>query len=353
MRGRDIVVIGTSAGGVEALSTIVAGLPADFPASVFIVLHTSPQSPGVLAAILDRAGPLPARYAADRERIAPGRVYVAPADQHLVIEPTRVRLTRGPKENRFRPAVDPLFRSAAQTYGPRVVGVILTGSLDDGTSGLLAIKQLGGAAVVQDPREAFAPSMPESALEHVEVDYCLPLREIAPQLVRLANSQADEGEGVSEVPERMEIEVKIASEGKATEADVLKLGEPSLYACPECHGVLLRMEEGSFLRFRCHTGHAYTLDALLSEMEEKIEDTLWNAARAIEEYVMLLRHAAAHAVEGRDGDWAEAALALRASAAQGRADLVRQALTDHALVEPEAAETPSGDQCGAAAEGRT
>jgi two-component system chemotaxis response regulator CheB len=342
VQGRDIVVIGASAGGVEALGAIVAGLPADFPAAVFVVLHTSPQSPSILAGILDRAGPLPARYAEDRERIVPGRVYVAPPDRHLVVEPTRVRLTLGPKENRFRPAVDPLFRSAAQTYGPRVVGVILTGNLDDGTSGLLAVKQLGGTAVVQDPREAFSPSMPLSALEHVEVDYRLPLREIAPRLVRLATSQADEVEEVREVPEKMEIEVRIAKEDKATEAGVLKLGEPSLYACPDCHGVLLRMDDGSLQRFRCHTGHAYTLEALLSVMDEKIEDTLWNAVRAIEERVMLTKHAAGH-VRENGGGGTESKLLQRAEAAQRRADLIRRALMDHAGNGTEAAEKPTGD----------
>jgi two-component system chemotaxis response regulator CheB len=335
-------VIGASAGGVEALSTIVAGLPADFPASVFVVLHTSPASPSVLAEILDRAGPLTARYAEDRERIAPGRVYVAPPDQHLVIEPTRVRLTHGPRENRFRPAVDPLFRSAAQVYGPRVVGVVLTGSLDDGTSGLWAVKRLGGAAVVQDPREAFAPSMPESALEHVSVDYCLPLREIAPLLVRLANSQADEGEGVPEVSEKTEIEVRIAKEDRVPKAGVLRLGEPSRYACPDCHGVLMQVEEGSLQRFRCHTGHAYTLSVLLSLMDEKIEDTLWNAVRAIEERVMLTKHAADYARAG-GGDGADAEMLLGAEAAQRRADLVRRALMDDAGNGTEAAENPTGD----------
>jgi len=341
VQGRDIVVIGASAGGVEALSVIVAGLPADFPAAVFVVLHSSPQSPNALAAIFDRAGPLPARYAEDGERIAPGRIYVAPPDRHLVVEPTRVRLTRGPKENRFRPAVDPLFRSAAQAYGPRVVGVILSGGLDDGTSGLMAVKQLGGTAVVQDPREALSPSMPLSALEHVEVDYCLPLREIAPQLVRLATSQADEVE-VREVSEKVEIEIKIAKEDKATEAGVLKLGEPSHYACPDCHGVLLRMDDRKLQRFRCHTGHAYTLEALLSVMDEKIEDTLWSAVRAIEERVMLTEHAASHARQS-GGDGAESELLRRAEAAQRRADLIRQALMNHAGNGTEAAEKPAGD----------
>lgn len=340
-RGRDIIVIGASAGGVEALRTIVAGLPGDLPASLFVVLHTSPQSPSVLADILDRSGPLPACYAEDGERIKPGRVYVAPTDRHLIVEPTRVRLTRGPKENHFRPAVDPLFRSAAQAYGPRVVGVILTGALNDGTSGLLAVKQLGGTAVVQEPREAPIASMPLSALEHVEVDYRLPLAEIAPRLVRLATSQADEGEEVREVPEKLDIEVRIAKEEHASGTGVLKLGEPSLYACPDCHGVLLRIEEGSLLRFRCHTGHAYTLDALLSMMDEKIEDTLWSTVRAIEERVMLLKHAAGHARE-RSGAGADAELRLRAEAEQRCADLVRQALMEHAGDGSEAAEELTG-----------
>lgn len=325
MPGKDIVVVGASAGGIEALRTLLAGLPADLPASVFVVLHTSPESPGVLADILDRAGPLPARYAADGERIRPGRVYVAPRDRHLIIEPGKVRLTRGPKENRFRPSVDPLFRSAAQVYGPRVVGVILTGGLDDGTSGLWAVKQLGGRAIVQDPREALVPSMPRSALEHVRVDYCLPLDEIAPQLVSLAATRADEEEGMRQVPEEMEIEVNIAKEDKATESGVLRLGAPSLYACPECHGVLLRLKEGPPERYRCHTGHAYTLEALLSEMDEKIEERLWSAIRALEERVMLLNHSAEHAREG-GGHWSAEEFLRAAQEAERRADLIRQAV---------------------------
>ncbi|MDQ3744203.1 MAG: chemotaxis protein CheB, partial [Acidobacteriota bacterium] len=281
MPTKDIIVVGTSAGGIEALKTIAGGLPRDFPASVFVVLHTSPESPGILADILARAGALPASNAVDGERIQPGRIYVAPPDRHLIIEPNRVRLTRGPKENRFRPAVDPLFRSAAQVYGPRVVGVVLTGYLDDGTAGLWAVKRLGGTAVVQDPSDALVDSMPLSALHPVNVDYCVPLAEVAPLLVRLSGEAAEEG--AREVPEETKIEVNIAKAANALNAGVLKLGEPSLYACPECHGVLLQLKEENRIRFRCHTGHAYSPESLIAEIDEAIEDSLWSALRSVEE----------------------------------------------------------------------
>ena len=267
MPGRDIVVVGTSAGGVEALRALVGGLPADFPGSVFVVMHAASESPGVLAQILDRSGPLPAAHASNRERIRPGHVYVAPPDTHLLLEPGVMRLTRGPRENRFRPAVDPLFRSAAAVYGPRVVGVILTGGLDDGTSGLWAVKRLGGVAVVQDPDEAFMPAMPLSALNQVEVEYKLPLAEIAPLLVRLASKTVAE-QGGYEVPEDLNIEMKIAMEDHAREAGVTRLGTPSVFTCPECHGTLLQLKENGRTRYRCHTGHAYSADSLLSEVTE-------------------------------------------------------------------------------------
>jgi two-component system chemotaxis response regulator CheB len=320
---KDIVVVGASVGGLEALRTIAGELPKDFPASVFVVLHTAPEAPGVLADILDRAGPLPAAYAVEGDRILPGRIYVAPPDRHLVIEPNRVRLTRGPKENRFRPAVDPLFRSAAQVYGPRVIGVILTGYLDDGTAGLWAVKQLGGTTVVQDPHDALAPSMPASALNQVRVDHCLPVAEIAPLLARLTAAPLEE-EGEYEVPEELDIEVKIAKENTALDVGVLKLGEPSNYACPECHGVLLQLKEEKRIRFRCHTGHAYSVDSLLAEITEGVEDSLWNAIRSVEESVLLLRHMAEHLGGGENGHPTEEFLA-RAKQAQRRADLVRQA----------------------------
>ena len=328
MAGRDIIVVGTSAGGVEALRTLVTGLPQDFSGAVFVVMHTSPDSPRVLAQILDRWGPLPAGYATSGENIRPGHVYVAPPDRHLLVEPGRMRVTHGPRENRFRPAIDPLFRSAAQVYGPRVVGVVLTGGLDDGSSGLWAIKRLGGTAVVQDPEEAFMPSMPLSALGQVEVDYTLPLAEIAPLLVRLTRTSVAE-QGGYEVPEELNIEVSIAKEERTRAGDLSKLGTPSVFACPECHGTLLQLKENGRTRYRCHTGHAFSADSLLAEITDNVETSLWNAIRAIDESAMLLRHMAEHVREAENGaDVAEQFLE-KAKEAERRSGIVRRAVFDH------------------------
>jgi two-component system, chemotaxis family, protein-glutamate methylesterase/glutaminase len=336
---KDIIVVGASAGGIEASRTLVGGLPREFAAAIFVVLHTSPESPGILDTILGRAGHLPAITVKEQERIQTGRIYVPPPDHHLIIEPGIVRVTRGPKENRFRPAIDPLFRSAAQTYGPRVIGVILTGGLDDGTAGLWAVKRLGGTAVVQDPADALVNSMPANALKHVRVDYCLPVAEIAQQLVRLTGEPVAE-EGAYEVPEEMEIEVRIAKEDVALEAGVLKLGEPSNYTCPECHGVLLQMKEENRIRFRCHTGHAFSADSLLAEINENIEESLWNAIRAIEEHIMLLRHLAKH-VDGGENSYAEQFL-RQAQEAQRRVDVMRQIVMAHEKLNPNQPEEQAG-----------
>jgi two-component system chemotaxis response regulator CheB len=319
---KDIIVIGASAGGIDPIRTILAALPGNFGGSIFIVVHTAPDAPGVLASIFNSAGPLPAADARLGEKIVAGRVYVARPDHHLLVEPGRVRLTRGPRENRFRPAVDPLFRSAAQTYGPRVIGVILSGGLDDGTSGLSAVKKLGGTTIVQDPEEAWAASMPSSAIDHVAVDHVVAANAIAPLLIRLVATPADAQEGVP-VPEFVNTEVNIAREDKAKEAGVFRLGDASNYACPECHGVLLLVKNAAPTRFRCHTGHAYTFESLLSEMEEAVEDSLWNAIRAMDERIVLMRHAAEH-LKAANGDSRE--LMERAEEAQRRADLVRQAV---------------------------
>ena len=269
MPPRHVVVIGASAGGIEALRELIAGLPADFPAAIAVVLHTSPQSPGILHDILTRSGHLEAVSPQDRDRLRAARIYVAPPDFHLLIEPGRVRVAKGPKENRFRPALDPLFRSAAQVYGPNAIGVVLTGSLDDGTAGLWTIKQLGGVAIVQDPDDALFPGMPQNAIDFVNVDYIVPLSEIPPLLVRL--TAEDPRAAVFDVPEPVEVEVKIAKQEDPVQAGIRKIAEPSPFVCPDCHCVLLLVKEGGRIRFRCQTGHAYSTESLLADIREQIE----------------------------------------------------------------------------------
>jgi two-component system, chemotaxis family, protein-glutamate methylesterase/glutaminase len=238
LQNKDIVVVGTSAGGVDALRTFVAGLPDDLKAAVFIVMHSSPEGPGLLDQILDRSSKLPVVKAVDRLLIQPGMIVVAVPDHHLLLEKDHVRVTRGPRENMFRPAVDPLFRSAAEEYGPRVISVVLTGGLDDGASGTWTVKKHAGTCIVQDPAEALAPSMPRSALRAAEVDYCVPLVEIAPLVMRLTMSPA-ETMTQADKPVHIEMEVRIANEEKPMDLGFTDYGVPSNYACPECHGVLL------------------------------------------------------------------------------------------------------------------
>ena len=321
MAVQRLVVIGASSGGLEALRTIASGLPAGFPAPICVVVHSAPDAPGVLAAILDRAGPLRAITAATDMRLENGRIFVAPPDWHLLVEPGLLRLSRGPKENRFRPAVDPLFRSAAQVFGPAAIGVVLTGSLDDGTAGLWAIKRLGGVAIVQDPLDALFPSMPQSAMRHVDVDHVLPLSRIAPALLALVTTSLQDAPRPA-VPPWMEVEMKIARGGDPIAAGLEEMAEPSRYACPECHGVLLRLKEAQPLRFRCHTGHAYSTESLLAAVRDGIEEALWNALRAIEERALLLDHLAMHAPIGNEAE--DRTLADQARAARRQAQTLRE-----------------------------
>jgi two-component system chemotaxis response regulator CheB len=319
---RNIVVIGASAGGLDALRAILARLPEDFDAAVCAVLHISPDSPGILADILGRAGPLPAVMVRGRERLAPRTIYVPAPDHHLIVEPGIVRATRGPKENRFRPAIDPLFRSAAQSYGPRAIGAILTGALDDGTAGLWAVKQMGGITIVQDPDDAVAPSMPRSALDHVKVDHCVALARVPELLVKLVKEDIAQ-EGGYAVPDPIKIEVKIAAEDEPLAAGIERLGQPSTFACPECHGVLREVKEGGRKRYRCHTGHAYAAESLLLAIDEGVEAALWGSVRALHEKTFLLRQLAE---EARDRDAGFADLLLRrAEESDERAELVRRA----------------------------
>jgi two-component system chemotaxis response regulator CheB len=289
MDQRRIVVIGASAGGLGPLRDIIGALPATFAAPVCVVLHASSTSPGFLNQILARAGDLPAGWAEDGLRLQPGRVYLAPRDHHLLVEPGVLRLGRGPKEHRFRPAVDPLFRSAAQVYGPGAVGVILSGQLNDGSSGLRVIKRLGGTAIVQDPNDAVFPSMPAGALRSVGAgaDYVVPAAEIAPLLVRVT-AEAPDQRPVEEPTAANAIEVRIAKGLNAIDSGVERIGDPSPYACPDCHGVMLRVEDETGVRFRCHTGHAYSSESLLAASQDGIESQLWAATRALEESGLLM-----------------------------------------------------------------
>lgn len=290
MSDRDVVVVGASAGGVEALQRLVADLPPDFQAAVLVVLHTAPTGPSLMPHILGRAGPLLTVEAQDQMTLQPGRVYVAPTDHHLIVSPGHVHVTKGPRENRARPAIDPLFRTAAQFYGPRVIGVILTGMLNDGTVGLLEVKQRGGVAIVQDPDDALFPSMPRSALRYVDVDYRLPLRMIAPELRRLTAERDPKAAVDKPVTLQLAIESKIASLCRLDEVDAMDtIGMLAGYSCPECHGPLWRMKGEGPIRFRCHVGHAYTGETLEVGQAESEESSLWDVLRTLEERVALLR----------------------------------------------------------------
>jgi two-component system, chemotaxis family, protein-glutamate methylesterase/glutaminase len=288
MPGHDIIVIGASAGGVEALTYLVKNLPSDLDAAIFIVLHVPSHSTSVLPKILNRAKGLPVSHAIHGEAIFPKRIYVAPPDYHLLVKSGHIHLSRGPRENSHRPAIDPLFRSAARYYGQRVVAVILTGALDDGTAGLLAVKAQGGVAVVQHPDDAMYYGMPRSAIDNVDVDYILPLSDIPNELVNLVNIMV---EGEIENPEssRIEFESEIAELNMEAVENQSRPGTPSSYSCPDCGGTLWEITENGLLRFRCRTGHAFSGESLIAKQSDALENALWIALRALEEKASLAR----------------------------------------------------------------
>jgi two-component system, chemotaxis family, protein-glutamate methylesterase/glutaminase len=332
---RDVVVIGGSAGGIEALTNLVSGFPNDLAAAVFIVVHTAPESPGYLAQIISRAGPLRAQYALDGARFDVGQIYVAPADHHLLLNLGSVmNVVRGPRENRTRPAVDPLFRSAALAYGPRVIGVVLSGALDDGTAGLRAIKMCGGLTMAQDPADALVGSMPTSALRNVSIDYTRPATELAGLIAQLAQGKAPEPTRLErKMKKLLEVEVD-AAKGHGAQA-IIDHADPSLFTCPECHGALLKLRGEKPLRYRCHTGHAFTADSLLAELSEATEEAVWNAVRSIQESSMLMNHLADH---WRESDpRAAGELSRRAKIAQARAANIRGIASELAAMSEEKA----------------
>jgi two-component system chemotaxis response regulator CheB len=342
MPDHGIVVVGASAGGVEALGDLAASLPSDLSAAVFVVLHLPATGTSVLPEILRRHGPLPTAHVQDGEPIQPGRIYVAPPDHHVLLRSGHVHLSRGPRENGHRPAIDPLFRSAAREYATRVIGLVLSGALDDGTAGLLAITSRGGIAVVQDPADALYPGMPGSALGHVHVDYVLPAASMGKLLARLVGDLAEPP--ADPAPSGMRVEVE--KEGFSMEAfEGNHPGEPSGFSCPDCNGVLWQIRDGGLERYRCRVGHAWSPESLLTQQSEALEAALWVALRSLEERATLARRLAEPA-RRRGHSITATRFEEQADEAQQAARLVRDLLLDPGAI---ATAWPlSGDRHGSA-----
>lgn len=342
MGTRDVVVVGASAGGVEALRELISGLPADFPAAVLVVLHVPSGTRSALPNILQRAGKLPAKQAEDGDPVRPGHVLVAGPDQHLIVHDGTVRLSRGPTENGHRPAVDVLFRSAAQISGPRVVGVILSGALDDGTAGLAAIRSRGGVGVVQDPQDALHPSMPRSAIEGAAPEHVVPVAEMPALLQRLAEEEIDETD-VAPPPVLMEVETALSNMAPAVYESLDRPGQPSTFSCPDCDGTLALIEDEGVLRFRCRVGHAWSAESLLNEQTGAVETALWMALRTVEERATLTRDMSRRATERGHRRTAEM-FDVQSSEAQKSARLVRELLTAMTARLPDLEQHTSSEQ---------
>ncbi len=294
---RDIVVVGASAGGVESLREFVARLDANLPAAVLIVLHFPATSRSMLPTILNRARTLPAASATQDQPLRHGHIVVAPPDYHLVVvDDGTSTVARGPRENGSRPAIDVLFRSAARACGPRVIGVILSGALDDGTAGMINIRQRGGLVLAQSPDEATYPSMPASVIQHVGADRIGTVAELAAAVNELTRAS-----GIHTVPPEpsgvLTSEVEMADMNDRAFANPDRPGRPSGYSCPDCSGSLFEIDEAGLLRFRCRVGHAWSAMALLAAQSQGLEDALWMAFRSLEEKAALSRQLADRAGE--------------------------------------------------------
>jgi two-component system, chemotaxis family, protein-glutamate methylesterase/glutaminase len=323
----DVVVMGASAGGVEAISRVVSDLPRDLQASVIVVLHIS-RGRSYLPEILTRAGPLPASHPRDGEPLQYGRVYVAPPDHHLIVESGQLRVAHSPSENGVRPAVDPLFRSAARVYGPRVIGVVLTGTLDDGTAGTAAVRENGGVTIAQDPDEAFAPGMPRSAIASGTVDHVVTVGDIGALIGALVQEHAPSRLPAVNHPHLRPMEPDLGVMPLALRgAD--RPGTPSVFTCPECHGTLWESDEQGLLRFRCRVGHVYSPESMIAAQTDEVDRALWVALRTLEE-----RAAMAHRLAGRGRDrnqrWVDQAFSQRARETELEADRIRELLRSRA-----------------------
>jgi two-component system, chemotaxis family, protein-glutamate methylesterase/glutaminase len=291
---RGVVAIGASAGGVEALSRLAAGLSADVPYAYLIVLHLPAGAPSVLTRIIDRSGPLPATTAHDGAPLLPGHIYVGPPDRHLLVGDGRVVLSQGPTENGHRPAINALFRSVAMEYGPRAIGVPLSGVLDDGVLGLAAIRSRGGTTIGQSPEDAAFPALPTNARNAGVLDRQVAAADIGAVLKELSQEEIEDP--IMEPDAALDFENRIAMKSRfSTDFDTQELGTPSGYTCPDCNGSLTSIDEG---RFRCRVGHAWTADALLAARDDEIEGALWVALRSLQEKAKLARQLAEKAGPG-------------------------------------------------------
>lgn len=293
---RDIVVVGASAGGVESLVAFVGALEADLPATILVVLHVPASGASALPRILERAGKLPVEIATPRQELQRGKIVIAPPDRHLVVVDNQLRTSHGPRENGHRPAVDVLFRSAARACGPRVIAVVLSGSLDDGTAGAIAVRDRGGIVLAQDPAEAAYPSMPQSVIKHVEVTEVSTAGQLGGAVTRLCRTPATPREGVVG-PDLVMAEVELALMLDSPSHAVEQRRQPAAFGCPECHGALFEIEDGGLLRFRCRLGHAWSSHGLLLEQGQSLENALWMALRTLEEKATLSSQLAERAAE--------------------------------------------------------
>lgn len=290
-----VVAIGASAGGVEALTQLAESLPADLPYAVLVVLHMPPNAPSVLPRILDRRGPLPAVGATDGERLTAGRIYVAVPDHHLMVRGDRMVLSRGPTENAHRPAVNALFRSVALEFGPRAIGVVMSGVLDDGVLGAKAILSRGGVTVGQSPDDALFPAMPQAAVDAGVIEHQAAAADIGALLTKFSARPIEER--AMEPDPSMQLENRIAMAAKfSTSFDTEELGPPSGFTCPDCNGSLVTVSD---ISYRCHVGHAWTADALLKARDTEIEGALWVALRSLQEKAGLSRRLAGSVGPGR------------------------------------------------------
>ncbi|EOR95058.1 Chemotaxis response regulator protein-glutamate methylesterase CheB [Arcticibacter svalbardensis MN12-7] len=284
---KHVVVVGTSAGGLSALIKLTSQMQKDFDAPILVVQHISADATGnVLLEALRKNSNLICEHAINGTKLQSGHLYLAPSDHHLMIaDDEKMLVTKGAMENRSRPAIDPLFRSAAVAFGNRTIGVLLTGYLDDGTAGLTVIKKCGGICIVQDPAEADYPDMPQNALNQIKIDYCLPIAQMGVLLSKLLSRKPGKRKPI---PLDISIEADIAMRVLSDLPSVNALGKQVPFNCPGCGGVLWLMNKSSSLRYRCHTGHAYTAASLLAEQSKKIEETMWTALRMFEERKNLL-----------------------------------------------------------------